>query len=77
MNELQRLASAYLRLMGYAMFMGTLGGIATFIGPPHHGLVKAAIGTVVGAMILGRRLPDAFKLLVDIMIDIADRLSRK
>ena len=35
------------------MFMGILGGIATFIGPPRHGLIKAGIGIVIGAMILG------------------------
>lgn len=32
------------------MFMGIFGGIASFIGPPHHGLIKALTGVVVGAM---------------------------
>ncbi len=36
----ERLISVYLRLMKYAMLMGVLGGIASFIGPPHHRLVK-------------------------------------
>ena len=45
-----RYAAIYLRLMKYAMLMGVLGGIASFIGPPHHGLIKAGIGIIVGAM---------------------------
>lgn len=58
MNEYFKL---YLRLMKYAAFMGILGGIATFVGPPHSGLIKAGIGIVIGAMMLGRRLPDTLK----------------
>lgn len=53
----ERLISVYLRLMKYAMLMGVLGGIASFIGPPRHGLIKAGIGIVVGAMLLGNKLP--------------------
>lgn len=59
----KRLISVYLRLMKYAMLMGVLGGIASFIGPPHHGLIKAGIGIVVGAMLLGNKLPSALKEL--------------
>lgn len=59
----ERLISVYLRLMKYAMLMGVLGGIASFIGPPHHGLIKAGIGIVVGAMLLGNKLPSALKEL--------------
>ena len=51
----------YFRLMKYAAFMGIIGGIASFVGPPHHGLIKAYIGVTIGAMLLGRRLPDALK----------------
>ena len=47
-----RLVPVYLRLFKYAAFMGALGGIATFIGPPHHGLLKAAAGAVIGACLL-------------------------
>lgn len=60
---MKRLVSVYLRLMKYAMLMGVLGGIASFIGPPHHGLIKAGIGIVVGAMLLGNKLPSALKEL--------------
>lgn len=56
----------YLRLMKYAALMGVIGGIASFVGPPHHGLIKAYIGVTIGAMLLGRRLPMALKGLWDI-----------
>lgn len=65
-------ATVYIRLMKYAMFMGILGGIASFIGPPHHGLIKAALGVVVGAMILGSRLPTALKELCEITDEFTD-----
>lgn len=67
-----RLATVYLRLTKYAVFMGILGGIATFIGPPHHGLIKAGIGIVFGAMLLGRRLPTALKELCEITDEFTD-----
>lgn len=54
----------YLRLMKYAALMGVIGGIASFVGPPHHGLIKAYIGVTIGAMLLGRRLPLALKDLI-------------
>ena len=54
--------------------MGLLGGIASFIGPPHHGLIKAGIGIVVGAMLLGNRLPLAMKELRSIIDEITDEI---
>lgn len=72
-----RLATVYLRLTKYAMFMGILGGIASFIGPPHHGLIKACIGVVVGAMLLGNRLPTALKELQDIAYEYFDEIFRE
>lgn len=68
----ERLISVYLRLMKYAMLMGVLGGIASFIGPPHHGLIKAGIGIVVGAMLLGNKLPSTLKELGSITDKITD-----
>ena len=56
----------YLRLMKYAALMGVIGGIASFVGPPHHGLIKAYYGVTIGGMLLGRRLPLALKGLWDI-----------
>lgn len=70
----ERLISVYLRLMKYAMLMGVLGGIASFIGPPHHGLIKAGIGIEVGAMLLGNRLPLALKELRSITDEITDKI---
>lgn len=64
----------YLRLMKYAAFMGIIGVIASFVGPPHHGLIKAYIGVTIGAMVLGNRLPLAFKELWNIMDDIFDEI---
>lgn len=67
----------YLRLMKYAAFMGIIGGIASFVGPPHHGLIKAYIGVTIGAMVLGNRLPLAFKELWNIMDEICDEIFPK
>lgn len=71
---MKRVAKIYQRLLIYAMFMGILGGIASFIGPPHHGLIKAGIGIVVGAMLLGNKLPDALKELFKITDEISDEI---
>lgn len=73
----ERLISLYLRLMKYAMLMGILGGIATFIGPPHHGLIKAGIGIVVGAMLLGNKLPSALKELRSITDEISEEIFKE
>lgn len=56
--------------------MGILGGIATFIGPPRHGLIKAGIGIVIGAMLLGNRLPAALKELYEITEEFTDDMFR-
>ena len=72
----KRIVTVYLRLMKYAMFMSILGGIATFIGPPRHGLIKAGIGIVIGAMILGNRLPAALKELYEITEEFTDDMFR-
>lgn len=71
---MKRLVSVYLRLMKYAMLMGVLGGITSFIGPPRHGLIKAGIGIVVGAMLLGNKLPSALKELRNITDEISDEI---
>lgn len=73
----ERLITVYLRLMKYAMLMGVLGGIASFIGPPRHGLIKAGIGAVIGAMLLGHKLPDALKELLNILEEISDEIFRE
>lgn len=70
-------AAICLRLMKYAMLMGVLGGIASFIGPSHHGLIKAGIGIVVGAMLLGNKLPSALKEFLKITDEITDKFFRE
>lgn len=72
-----RFAAIYLRLIKYAMLMGVFGGIASFIGPPHHGLVKAGIGIVVGAMLLGNKLPSALKELRNITDEISEEIFKE
>lgn len=69
-----RLVPVYLRLFKYAAFMGAVGGIATFIGPPHHGLLKAAAGAVVAAILLGKRRPAALKEFRNITDEITDEI---
>ena len=70
-------AAICLRLMKYAMLMGVLGGIASFSGPSHHGLIKAGIGIVVGAMLLGNKLPSALKEFLKITDEITDKFFRE
>lgn len=64
----------YLRLMKYAAFMGIIGGIASFVGPPHSGLIKAYIEVVIGAMLLGSRLPLTLKGFWDITKKNSDEI---
>ncbi len=70
-------AAIYLRLMKYAMLMGVLGGIASFMGPPHQGLIKAGIGIVVGVMLLGNKLPSALKEFRSITDDISEEIFKE
>ncbi len=43
-----KLISSYIKLLRFAILPGILGGIACFIGPDHHALIKAWIGAVIG-----------------------------
>lgn len=61
---MNRLEKAYLPVMKYALFAGILGGIATFIGPPHHGLIKALIGVTIGFALCGHWFHPALKALL-------------
>lgn len=62
---MQIFIKSYFRLLKYGAFVGTIGGIASFVGPNHHGLIKAMIGVVVGCMLLGNRFPKAIKEMLD------------
>lgn len=70
-----RIANAQLKLMKYGAFIGIIGGIASFVGPLHHGLIKAMIGIVIGCMLLGKRLPIALKEMYDANKPIMDEIE--
>lgn len=72
---MQRIAKAQLKLMKYGAFIGIIGGIASFVGPPHHGLIKAMIGVVIGCMLLGKRLSKALKEMYDANKSIMDEIE--
>ena len=70
-----RIAKAQLKLMKYGAFIGIIGGIASFVGPPHHGPIKAMIGIVIGCMLLGKRLPIALKEMYDANKPVMDEIE--
>ena len=72
---MQRVTKAQLKLMKYGAFIGIIGGIASFVGPPHNGLSKAMIGVVIGCMRLGKRLPIALKEMYDANKPIMDEIE--
>ena len=72
---MQRVTKAQLKLMKYGAFIGIIGGIASFVGPPHNGLIKAMIGVVIGCMLLGKRLPIALKEMYDANKSIMDEIE--
>lgn len=72
---MQRIARAHLRLIKYGAFIGIIGGIASFVGPPTHGLIKAMIGIVIGCILLGIRLPVALKEMYDANKAIIDEIE--
>lgn len=72
---MQRITKAQLKLMKYGAFIGIIGGIASFVGPPHNGLIKAMIGVVIGCMLLGKRLPIAMKEMYDANKPIMDEIE--
>ena len=71
---MQRLAKAQWRLMRYGMFMGAVGGVASFVGPLDSGLHNALLGVVVGGMLLGRKPENALKELIRASNELAEEL---
>lgn len=63
---------AHIKLMKYGALIGIIGGLASFVGPNHHGLIKAMIGMIIGCMLLGKRLPRALKEMHDANLVIRD-----
>ena len=72
---MQRIAKAQLKLMKCGAFIGMIGGIASFLGAPQHGLIKTMIGVVIGCMLLGKRLPLALKEMYDAHQVIIDEIE--
>lgn len=72
---LQRIAEAQLKLMKYGAFIGCIGGFASFVGPPAHGLIKTMIGIVIGCILLGIQLPVALKEMYDANQPIIDEIE--
>ena len=72
---MERIAKAQLRIMKYGAFIGIIGGIASFVGPNHHGLIKAMMGVVIGCMLLGKRLPLALKEMFDANQELTDEME--
>ena len=66
-------------LMGLVVcvaFMSMVGLVAAFIGPNHGVEIKILIGMTVGAMILGRRFPDAIITLYFATYDLLKRFLK-
>ena len=69
------IAKAQLKLMKYGAFIGFIGGITSFVGSPHNGLIKAMIGVIIGCMLLGKRLPVALKEMYEANKPIMDEIE--
>ena len=54
-----------LKLVHYGLFLGMMGGFANFIGPDRDHWIKIAIGVTIGCMLLGARLINALKSLLE------------
>lgn len=72
---IERITKAQPRLMKYGAFIGIIGGVASFIGPNHHGLIKAMMGVVIGCILLGKRLPLALKEMFDAIQELTDEME--
>ena len=72
---MQRFAKVQLQLMKYGAFIGIIGGIASFVGPNHHGLIKAMIGVIIGCALLGKHLLIAVKEALDTSQEMMDEIE--
>lgn len=72
---MQRMVRAQLKLVKYGAFIGIIGGIASLIGPNHHGLIKTMIGIVIGCMLLGKRLPESLREMFEANQAIMDEIE--
>ncbi len=72
---MQFMAKAQLKLMKYGVFIGIIGGLTSFIGPAHGGLIKAMIGVVIGCILLGDRFLNVLKEIAEVNQELIDRIS--
>ena len=71
---MQKLAKAQWQLMKYGIFMGVVGGVASFVGPLDSGLHNALLGVAAGGMLLGCKPENALKELFRASNELADKL---
>lgn len=73
----QQSVKAQLKLMKSGAFIGIIGGIASFWGEPHHGLIKTMIGVVIGCALLGKRLILALNEALETNQEMVDEIEKK
>ena len=69
---MRKLEKVQWKLLRYSMFMGVVGGVASFVGPLDSGMHNAVLGVIVGRILLGRRFENAVKELIKIIQESAD-----
>lgn len=72
---IQRIAKIQHKPMKYGAFIGIIGGLASFIGPNYHVLIKAMIGDIIGCLLLGKRLPAALREMYDANQAVLDEIE--
>ena len=59
MENLKKLWSQKIYI--YLFFLGMMGRLAVYVGPDRLPYIKILMGVTIGCMILGEKLPKAFK----------------
>lgn len=70
-----KLISYYIKLLRFAVLPGIFGGIACFIGPNHHALIKAWIGVVMGFAIQHHYMLPAIKEILKASDELFENVS--
>ncbi len=66
--------SSQIKLLRFGVLPGILGGIACFIGPDHHALIKAWIGVVIGFALQHHYMLQAFKNVLKASDEIFNKI---
>ncbi len=69
-----KLISSYIKLLRFAILPGILGGIACFIGPDHHAIIKACFGAVIGCAIQHNYMLPAIKNTFKAIDELFDKI---